>query len=89
MSFVKVEFFYFLPIAFGVWTLLRRNYAASLGWLLVASLLFYGFNQWWLILILISYCLVDWLTGLWLQRTRWRRFALATGIGFNLLVLCF
>jgi hypothetical protein len=89
MSFVKVEFFYFLPIAFGVWTLLRRNYAASLGWLLVASLLFYGFNQWWLILILISYCLADWLTGLWLQRTRWRRFALATGIGFNLLVLCF
>ena len=89
MSFVRIEFFYFLPIVFSGWLLLRRNYPASLGWLLVASLVFYGFNQWWLTLIIVSYCLVDWLTGLWLHRTARARLALAVGIGFNLLVLCF
>ena len=46
-------------------------------------------TQWWLTLIIVSYCLVDWLTGLWLHRTARARLALAVGIGFNLLVLCF
>jgi alginate O-acetyltransferase complex protein AlgI len=89
MSFAQIEFAYFLPIAFCVWLLVRRHYAAALGWLLVASLVFYGFNHWWMLPILVAYCLVDWLTGLWLQRTPRPQLALAVGIGFNLLVLCF
>jgi len=89
MSFVRIEFVYFLPIVFVGWLLLRRHYAASLAWLLVASLVFYGFNQWWVISIIVSYCLVDWLTGLWLTRTARPRLALAVGVGFNLFVLCF
>jgi D-alanyl-lipoteichoic acid acyltransferase DltB (MBOAT superfamily) len=89
MSFVQAEFAVFLPIAFGVWLLVRTRYAFALGWLLFASLYFYSFKQLWVLPIIVSYCLVDWLTGLWLQRTARRRLALTLGVGFNLLILCF
>src|SRR5262245_56924098 len=89
MSFVQIVFAYFLPIVFGVWLLLRSRYAFAVGWLLAASLFFYGYKQWWVLLIILGYCLVDWLTGLWLQNTARRRLVLTLGVGFNLLVLCF
>ncbi len=89
MSFTQTEFVYFLLIVFCGWLVVRRHYAASLTWLLVASLVFYGFNHWWVLPILLAYCVVDWLTGLWLARTARPRVALAVGIGFNVLVLCF
>jgi alginate O-acetyltransferase complex protein AlgI len=89
MSFVQVSFAIFLPIVFGVWLVVRRHYAMAGTWLLTASLFFYGYRQWWVLSVILSYCLVDWLTGLWLQRTQHRRLALALGVGFNLLVLCF
>ena len=89
MSFVQIEFAPFLLIVFGLWLLLRSRRAFALGWLLAASLVFYGFKQWWVLPIIIGYCLVDWLTGLWLQRTQRPRLALALGVGFNLLLLCF
>jgi alginate O-acetyltransferase complex protein AlgI len=89
MSFAQIEFAYFIPIVFCVWLVVRRNYVASLTWLLIASLLFYSLNHWWVLPILLAYCLVDWLTGLWLKHTLRPRLALAVGIGFNLLVLCF
>ena len=89
MSFAQIEFAYFLPIAFGVWLLVRRNYRAAVAWLLVASLVFYGLNHWWMLPIIIAYCLIDWSTGLWLKHTSHPRFVLALGVGFNLLMLCF
>ena len=89
MSFVQIAFAIFLPIVFGVWLLVRGHYAMAGTWLLAASLFFYGYRQWWVLSVILSYCLVDWLTGLWLQRTQHRRLALALGVGFNLLVLCF
>ena len=89
MSFVQVSFAIFLTIVFGVWLLVRGHYAVAGTWLLVASLYFYGFRQWWVLSIILSYCLVDWLTGVWLHRTQYRRLALGLGVGFNLLVLCF
>jgi len=89
MSFIQIEFAYFLPIVFGVWLFVRGRHAFALAWLLPASLFFYGFRQWWVLSIILSYCLVDWLTGLWLQTTNRRQFALTLGVGFNLAVLCF
>jgi len=89
MSFVQVEFALFLPIVFGVWWLFRTRYAFVLGWLLFASLYFYSFKQLWVLPIILGYCLVDWLTGLWLERTQRRRLVLTLGVGFNVLVLCF
>src|SRR5262245_39688824 len=89
MSFVQLEFAYFLPVVFGVWLLVRTRYAFAVGWLLAASLFFYGYRQWWVLPIILGYCLVDWLTGLWLERSERPRLALAVGVGFNVLVLCF
>ena len=89
MSFAQIEFAYFLPIAFGVWLLIRRNYRAAVAWLLVASLVFYGLNHWWMLPIIIAYCLIDWSTGLWLKHTSRPLLVLALGVGFNLLILSF
>src|SRR5688572_27550999 len=89
MSFIQLAFAAFLPVVFGVWLLVRSRYAFAVGWLLAASLFFYGYKQWWVLPIILGYCLVDWLTGLWLQNTARRRLVLALGVGFNLLILCF
>jgi D-alanyl-lipoteichoic acid acyltransferase DltB (MBOAT superfamily) len=89
VTFVQIEFAYFLAIVFGLWILVRDRYVLSVSLLLTASLVFYGFRQWWVLSIILSYCLVDWLTGLWLARTGHRRLALASGVAFNLGVLCF
>ena len=89
MSFAQGEFALFLPVAFGVWLLIRTRYAFALGWLLAASLYFYSFKQLWVLPIILGYCLVDWLTGLWLEKTQRRRLVLTLGVGFNLLILCF
>jgi D-alanyl-lipoteichoic acid acyltransferase DltB (MBOAT superfamily) len=89
MSFVQTAFAFFLPVVFGVWLLVRRHYTVAAVWLLVASLVFYGFGQWWALWIILLYCLVDWLAGLAIARTEYRRLSLALGVGFNLFVLCF
>ena len=89
MSFIQVQFAIILPIVFGVWLIVRRHYAIAAIWLLGASLYFYGYRQWWVLWVILGYCLVDWLTGLCIERTRYRRLALALGVGFNIAVLCF
>ena len=83
MSFVQVAFAIFCRScsASGFWSAAITRWRA---WLLAASLFFYGYRQWWVLSVILSYCLVDWLTGLWLQRTQHRRLALALGVGFNL-----
>jgi alginate O-acetyltransferase complex protein AlgI len=89
MSFIQIAFGYFLPIVYGLWMLVRDRYLLAVPLLLTASLLFYGYNQWWVLPIILSYCFVDWLTGVWLERTNHRRLVLAAGVTFNLAVLCF
>jgi D-alanyl-lipoteichoic acid acyltransferase DltB (MBOAT superfamily) len=89
MSFVDKEFALFLPVVFGLWLLLRGRYTATVALLLVASLVFYGFRQWWVLPIIAGYCVVDWLTGVRLERTRRPRLVLAAGVSFNLIVLSF
>ncbi|MDQ4061966.1 MAG: MBOAT family protein [Pseudomonadota bacterium] len=89
MSFVDKEFAYFLPVVFVLWLATRGRYRLKVAVMLAASLVFYGHNRWWMLGIIVAYCLVDWATGLWLQTTRRPRLALALGVGFNLTVLCF
>jgi len=89
MSFVQVAFAYFLPIVFSGWTILRHRYPFVLVWLLFASLVFYGFGQWQLLILIVGYCIVDWATGLWLQVTKRRRLVLGAGVAFNLMVLSY
>ena len=54
MSFIQIEFVYFLPVVFGVWLLVRGHYPMALAWLLAASLFFYGFKQWWILPIILG-----------------------------------
>ena len=62
---------------------------AKLVLLLAASLIFYGHNRWPLLLLLLTYCVVDWLAGAWIARARRPGWVLTLGVGFNLGVLAY
>jgi D-alanyl-lipoteichoic acid acyltransferase DltB (MBOAT superfamily) len=89
VSFVDKDFALFLPIVLALWLLVRRRYDLTVTYLVVASLVFYGFKHWWVLPIIGSYCLVDWFAGIRLQQSRRPRLVLAAAITFNLAVLSF
>ncbi len=89
MSFTDVPFLVLLPIVFGLWLLFRRHYRARLAVLLTGSLAFYGYNQKWLLLLLLAYCLLNWLVARGLERSHRPRWLLGVGVAFNLVVLCY
>ncbi len=89
MSFIQKDFAWFLLIVFGLWWLARGKYVLRMAVLLAASLFFYARGHWWFLIIILAYSAADWGTALWLERTQRRRLALATGVGFNLAILCF
>jgi len=87
VSFLDKEFFYFLPIVLALWYFGARLYVLRVALLTLASLVFYGYRHWWMILLILSYCLVDWTVGRRLAEAR-RRWVLAVGLGFNIACLC-
>ena len=89
MSFVEPAFAYFLPIFIGLWLLTRGRYLPQLFVMLACSLVFYAHNRWWLLGLIISYCIVDWATALQLHRSGRPALWLTLGVGFNLTVLGF
>ncbi|HBI44702.1 MAG TPA: MBOAT family protein [Planctomycetales bacterium] len=89
MNFTEPSFLYFAPAVFLLWQLCRRRESWQVALLLTASLLFYGFHQPKLLPILLLYCVVDWLVGLGLTRSRRPRVVLTLGVGFNLGLLAF
>lgn len=89
MSFVEPSFLLLLTITYISCALCLDNHGARLRVMLIASLVFYGYHQWELVLLILSYCLVDWwIAGNILTSPR-PRLMLTLGIGFNLLVLSF
>ncbi len=89
MSFIQRDFAWFLLVAFGLWWFARGKYALRMAVMLATSLFFYARGHWWFLAIIMAYSAADWGTALWLERTQRRRLALATGVGFNLAILCF
>ncbi len=89
MTFVDKNFPILLAALLLLWFCARGRYWTRLGLLLVASFYFYGYQHGWWLAVMLGYCVVDWGTGLWLERTRHRRAVLALGVSFNLTVLCF
>lgn len=89
MSFVDQSFLYFLPIFFGLWWLTRGRFQARLAVMLAGSLVFYSFNRWWTLVIILAYCLADWAVGVRLPLSSRPKFVLALGVGFNLGCLAF
>lgn len=89
MSFTDSPFLYFLPLFACAWLVTRGKYLPQLSVMLIGSLIFYSHHRWWLLGLILSYCLVDWVVGLGLCSRRWPRAWLTLGIGFNLGVLGF
>ena len=90
MIFTELVFFAFLAVTFSVYWLMKSN-EVRLGILLVASAVFYGWWNVWLLALIGFVIVLSWLTAIKAAvleagdgaRTRW----LALGIGGNLSVL--
>jgi D-alanyl-lipoteichoic acid acyltransferase DltB (MBOAT superfamily) len=89
MTFTQLPFVALLLAVYALWLLLRRHYRARAAVLLTGSLVFYGYHHWPLLALILSYCLVDWLIGLWIVRSHRPGLPLALGVTFNLAGLAY
>ncbi|MBS0612728.1 MAG: MBOAT family protein [Proteobacteria bacterium] len=94
MSFVEVEFLFFLPLAFIAYWLLPRNRIAQNGWLLLMSWVFYACWNWRLLPLLVGGALLDFgvarrLGALEGSRQGYRRLLLGISLAWNLGALAF
>lgn len=63
MSFEQKPFLILFAVVFVAWLVLRRRERAAVALLLAASLVFYAFNHWFLLPILLAYCAVNWVVA--------------------------
>src|SRR5579871_5974098 len=89
MNFTDKSFVSFILIVYLLWIACRNRYHLTVAMLVVASLVFYAFNHWALLGLILSYCLVDWAFGLWIAVSRRPGWVLVGGITFNLGVLAY
>src|SRR5437879_3355291 len=87
MTFTETPFWILTCLTFGLWLVCRKNYRASIGLLLIASVVFYGYRKPSLLCLMLAYCLVNWIAALAITRSRRPRWVLAFGVTFNLTVL--
>ncbi len=71
------------------WWYIRRRERPVVGLLLAASLLFYAYNHWFLLPILLAYCVVNWFVAIRTERSVRPRVWMLGGVAFNLLGLCY
>lgn len=83
--------FAFLPLTAGIYYLCPRRLRN--GWLLVASLFFYGWGEPKYLFVMLGDIFMNYLCGLWAHSRKVhgksRKLPLWTGIALNLLLLCF
>ena len=89
MSFEQKPFLILFAVVFAWWGFVRRRERSVVALLLSASLLFYAYNHWFLLPILLAYCLANWLVAIRTGRSRRPRGVMLSGVAFNLLVLCY
>src|SRR5262249_48727864 len=89
MTFTELPFWELTAVVFCLWLAVRHNYRATVGVLLAGSVVFYGYHRWQLLFLIFAYCVVDWATALWLERSSRPRLVLGMGVSFNLLVLAY
>jgi D-alanyl-lipoteichoic acid acyltransferase DltB (MBOAT superfamily) len=87
VSFEQKPFLILLAIVFAWWWCVRRRERSAVALLLSASLLFYAYNHWLLLPILLAYCVVNWLVALRAERSGRPRLWMLAGVAFNLVVL--
>lgn len=89
MSFEQKPFLMLFAAAFVAWLFVRRRERATVALLLAASLLFYAYNHWLLLPILLAYCAANWWVAVRTERGARPRLVMLCGVAFNLLVLCY
>ncbi len=89
MTFTGTPFLILLLVTYPLWLLCKQRYWPKLFVLLAASLVFYGHDDWRLLLLLGAYGVVDWAVAQSIGRARQPRLPLSLGIVFNLGVLVF
>jgi alginate O-acetyltransferase complex protein AlgI len=93
MLFNSIEFLFFLPIVFILyWFVFNRKLNLQNGFILVASLVFYGWWDWRFLSLIAFSTIVDYIIGLQLVRDnpdRKRKFLLAISLIVNLGLLGF
>ncbi len=87
MSFEQKPFLMLFAVVFAWWWLVRRREHSAVALLLAASLLFYAYNHWFLLPILLAYSVVNFFVGRRLETSSRPKLWLWGGVGFNLLVL--
>lgn len=87
MTFVEPAFWYLTLAVFLIWLRFRTDYRATLCLLLTGSLVFYGFHQWQLLFLLLTYCVVNWFVALRVELSTRPKRILGLGIVFNLAIL--
>jgi alginate O-acetyltransferase complex protein AlgI len=89
VSFEQKPFLMLFAVVFAWWWVVRRRERSTVALLLSASLLFYAYNHWFLLPILLAYCVTNWFVARRLEHTARPRLWVWLGVGFNLLVLCY
>lgn len=91
MLFVSIKFLLFLPLAFAVYWILSPRVKWQNAFIIAASYLFYGWNDWRFVALLGGYTLWSFISGLLLgsaSRRVWRKTVLWITVALNLGVLC-
>jgi D-alanyl-lipoteichoic acid acyltransferase DltB (MBOAT superfamily) len=70
VSFEQKSFLMLFAVVFAWWWVVRRRERAAVALLLGASLLFYAYNHWFLLPILVAYAAVNWFVALKIQSTK-------------------
>lgn len=89
MSFEQKPFLILFAVVFVWWRLVRTRERSVVALLLCASLLFYAYNHWFLLPILLAYCVANWFVARRLEHSSRPRFWVGMGVSFNLLGLCY
>ena len=89
MNFTEKAFLPFVLVVFLLWAACRTRENWRLGVLFSASLFAYGFHKWPLLVLLLTYCVVNWAIALWLTASARSERVLALGVALNLLGLAF
>jgi alginate O-acetyltransferase complex protein AlgI len=89
VSFEQKPFLILFAVVFVWWLLIRRRERPVVALLLAASLLFYAYNHWFLLPILLAYCVVNWFVAIRTERGLRPQLWMLGGVAFNLLVLCY
>jgi alginate O-acetyltransferase complex protein AlgI len=92
MLFNSYVFVGFFLLVYALYLTVQRHHRIQNTLLLVASIWFYGYWNWWFLLLILFTCINDYTAALWIRRStseRRRKLVLFTAIAIDLTVLGF